>query len=68
MISPLEFFGHLRWIDDRPLMDVLEPYRQRIFTETLYTLGEDRTPHYNLARLRLRPPRCISVAFRSGLG
>ena len=48
-ISPLEFFSHLRWIDDRPLMDVIEPYRQRIFTETLYTFGEDRTPHYNLA-------------------
>lgn len=48
-ISPLEFFSHLRWIDERPLMDVIEPNRQRIFTETLYTFGEDRTPHYNLA-------------------
>ena len=48
-ISPLEFFSHLRWIDERPLMDVIEPYRQRIFMDALYTFGEDRTPHYNLA-------------------
>ena len=48
-ISPLEFFSHLRWIDERPLLDVIEPYRQRIFTETLYTFGEGGVPHYNLA-------------------
>jgi hypothetical protein len=48
-ISPIKFFGHLRWIDERPLMDVIEPYRQRIFTETLYTFGEDGRPHFNLA-------------------
>jgi len=48
-ISPLEFFSHLKWIDERPLMDVIEPYRQRIFTETLYTFGEGGVPHYNLA-------------------
>ena len=48
-ISPLEFFGHLRWIDERPLMDVIEPYRRRIFMDTLHTFGEGGTPHYNLA-------------------
>lgn len=48
MIGPLEFFSHLRWIDDRPLLEVIEPYRQRIFTEALYTFDEG-TPHYNLA-------------------
>jgi hypothetical protein len=49
MISPLEFFSHLLWIDERPLMDVIEPYRQRIFMEALYTFGEDGRPRYNLA-------------------
>ena len=44
----LEFFSHLKWIDDRPLLNVIEPYRQRIFTETLYTFGEDGRPRYNL--------------------
>jgi len=48
-ISPLEFFSHLKWIDGRPLLEVIEPYRQRIFTEALYTFGEDGKPHYNLA-------------------
>jgi hypothetical protein len=48
MISPLEFFSHLKWIDDRPLLNVIELYRQRIFTETLYTFGEDGRPRYNL--------------------
>ena len=48
-ISPLEFFSHLKWTDERPLLNVIETYRQRIFTETLYTFGEDGTPKYNLA-------------------
>jgi hypothetical protein len=48
MIAPLEPFSHLKWIDDRALLDI-EPYRRRIFTETLYTFGEGGTPHYNLA-------------------
>jgi hypothetical protein len=48
MIPPLEFFSHLKWIDDRPLLNVIEPYRQRIFTEALHTFGEDGRPRYNL--------------------
>jgi hypothetical protein len=48
-ISPLEFFSHLKWIDDRPLLDIIELYRQRIFTEALHTFDADGRPHYNLA-------------------
>ncbi|MGH8489576.1 MAG: hypothetical protein ACREXS_12115 [Gammaproteobacteria bacterium] len=48
MIPPLEFFSHLNWIDGRPLLDVIEPYRRRIFTEALYTFNDDGTPNYNL--------------------
>lgn len=47
MISPLEFFSHLVWIDGRPLLDIIEPYRQRIFTEA-HALGDDGVPRYNL--------------------
>lgn len=46
--SPLEFFGHLKWIDGRPLPDTIEPYRARILTESLYTFDEDGAPRYNL--------------------
>jgi len=48
MIPPLEFFSHLNWIDGRPLMDVIEPYRRRIFTEALCSFSDDGTPNYNL--------------------
>ena len=46
-MSPLEFFGKLRWLDGRPLVDVIEPYRERIFTEALYTFDDDGRPTYN---------------------
>jgi len=46
-LSPLDFFGHLRWLDGRPLLDTIEPYRQRMFTEALYTFDPDGRPTYN---------------------
>ena len=45
---PLKFFSLLRWIDGRWLVDVIEPYRQRIFEQALYSLDEDGRPRYNL--------------------
>jgi len=36
-IAPLDFFGELFWLDGRPLLDTMEPYRRRIHTERLYT-------------------------------
>src|SRR5712691_5563298 len=48
-IAPLDFFQHLRWLDGKPLLDRVEPYRQRIFTQALYTLEADGTPRYNRA-------------------
>lgn len=44
---PLDFFGHLVWLDGKPLVDTIEPYRRHIFEATLYTFDEDGTPHYN---------------------
>jgi len=49
--SPLDFFQHLRWIDGRALLDVIEPYRRRIFMDVLYTFKPDGSPRYNLALL-----------------
>lgn len=44
MISPREFFSHLIWLDGRPLLDTIEPYRLDIF-ERAFALGaEDRRP------------------------
>ncbi len=47
--SPLEFFSHLRWLDGRPLLDTVCPYRQKIFMDALYTFDPDGRPRYNLA-------------------
>ncbi|MBI3059123.1 MAG: hypothetical protein HYY81_07430 [Deltaproteobacteria bacterium] len=48
-ISPIEFFRALRWIDKRPLLDVIEDYRRRIFEQALFTFDEDGRPRFNLA-------------------
>ncbi len=45
--TPLEFFRHLTWLDSRPLLETIEPYRQNIFMEALHSFDGDR-PHYNL--------------------
>lgn len=46
--SPLDFFARLKWIDGRPLMDTIEPYRREIFLKALYTFRPDGTPLHNL--------------------
>ena len=46
---PMDFFAELFWIDGRPLVDVIEPYRARIFTEALFTFDVDGSrPRHNL--------------------
>jgi hypothetical protein len=46
---PFDFFGELRWIDDRPLIDTIEPYRRQILTDVLWTFGHEGAPQYNMA-------------------
>ena len=46
--SPLQFLGLWKWIDGRPLLDTIEPYRRTILQDALYTFDGDR-PRYNLA-------------------
>jgi len=45
---PLKFFSMLKWIDGRPMLDVLEAYRQRIFEKALFTFDADGRPTRNL--------------------
>jgi hypothetical protein len=45
--SSIEFFKHLRWIDGRPLLDTIEPYRRDLFTRALDTHRPDGVPAIN---------------------
>jgi hypothetical protein len=45
--TSLQFFSHLRWIDGRPLLDTIEPYRREIFTRALDAHRDDGTPEIN---------------------
>lgn len=46
--TSLEYFSHLKWIDGRPLLDVIEPYRQQIFRQALDTYRPDGVPVHNM--------------------
>ena len=48
-IPVLNFLSTLKWIDRRPLLEVVEPYRRRILTEALDTAEPDGQPRYNQA-------------------
>ena len=47
-VHPLKFFSLLKWIDGRPLLEVIEPYRAKIFEQALYSF-DDARPRCNLA-------------------
>jgi hypothetical protein len=46
--TSLDFFGRLRWIDGRPLLDTIESYRRELFTKALDTFEPDGRPRYNM--------------------
>ena len=46
--TSLDFFGRLRWIDGRPLLDTIEAYRREVFTKALDTFEPAGRPRYNL--------------------
>ncbi len=46
---PMAFFEQLVWIDQRPLLDTIEPYRRQILTDVLFTFEPDGRLRYNLA-------------------
>jgi hypothetical protein len=43
---PLKFFSLLRWLDGRPLLEVMEKYRQAILSDALFTFRHDDSPLY----------------------
>lgn len=45
-IHPLEFMKVLHWLDGRPLLEVMEGYRQQILTDALFTFRGDGSPLY----------------------
>jgi len=47
-VSSLAMFSRLRWIDRRPLIDTIEPYRRELFTRALDTFRPDGAPVFNL--------------------
>lgn len=47
-ISPLLFFKHLKWLDGKPLLNTIEPYRRVLFRRFLHEFNADGTPRYNL--------------------
>ena len=49
--SPLEFFSVLKWLDGSPLIQTIEPYRRKIFTDVLYTFDTQGNPQYDQALL-----------------
>jgi phage terminase large subunit-like protein len=46
--TSLEFFDKLKWLDGRPLLKTIEPYRQHIFTQALDTFDSNGRPKYNM--------------------
>jgi len=47
-IDPLTFFGMLKWIDGRPLLETMETFRRQIFQEFYLTMDQG-VPRFNLA-------------------
>jgi hypothetical protein len=45
---PFDFFDRLVWLDGRPLMSTIEPYRQKILNDVLFTFDPDGRPRFNL--------------------
>ena len=47
-VTSLAFFDRLKWLDGRPLLSTIEPYRREIFTRALDTFDDGGTPAYSL--------------------
>jgi hypothetical protein len=39
----------LAWIDGRPLLDTIEPYRRQTFADVLFTFNDEGAPAYSMA-------------------
>jgi hypothetical protein len=45
--TAMAFFGRLRWLDGRPLLDTMEPYRRHLLATALDSRRPDGVPTYN---------------------
>lgn len=45
---PLQFFSHLKWLDGRPLLSTIEPYRRTLLHNALYIFDGSGAPQHNL--------------------
>ena len=46
-IHPFVFFDRLVWLDGRPLMDTIEPYRRQLFADALFTFDQSGRPAFD---------------------
>ena len=46
--TSLQFFSQLKWLDGRPLLDTIEPYRRDIFRKALDSFDARGRPLYNM--------------------
>jgi hypothetical protein len=46
--TSLQFFAHLRWLDGRPLLNTIEPYRRVVFEKALDSFDANGRPLYSL--------------------
>ncbi|HWE72962.1 MAG TPA: hypothetical protein VG328_07370 [Stellaceae bacterium] len=47
--TPIEFLAKLKWLDGRPLLSTIEPYRRDTFMRVLYGFDANGRPRYNMA-------------------
>jgi hypothetical protein len=47
VLTSLQFFSKLRWLDGRNLLDTIEPYRRRLFTSVLDSYRDDGVPRFS---------------------
>src|SRR5579862_3461226 len=46
--TSLSFFARLKWLDGRPLLNTIEPYRRELFTQALDSFDENGMPRFNM--------------------
>jgi hypothetical protein len=46
-IHPLKFFGLLKWLDGRPLLNLIPSFWQAIITDAFFTFRPDGSPQFN---------------------
>ena len=46
--TSLQFFGRLKWLDGRNLLETMQPYRRELFTQAFDSFDDQGRPRYNL--------------------